>query len=213
MKLFSLLRYSVSFHKYPRYFVDMCYVPYLLSFIWRKKGMILGRGIIWYGTPIVSLSPQSKILIGEQCSICSRSAQTALGVNHAVVLRTLRPDAELIIGKRVRMSGTTICAAERVSIGDRCVIGANVTIVDTDFHSLEPNTRSTTADARSSKVKAVNIGCDVFIGGGSYILKGVKIGDGSVIGAGSVVRSDVASGTIVAGNPAREIAQLNLIPD
>ena len=105
------------------------------------------------------------------------------------------------------MSGTTICAAERVVVGDRCVIGANVTIVDTDFHSLDPTIRSSPDDARMAKVKPVIIGNDVFIGGGSYILKGVTVGDGAVIGAASVVTRDVTAGAIVAGNPARPVAR------
>lgn len=205
MTLFRLLKYVVSVQKYPRYFVDILYVPHLLAFTWRRQGMILGRGIVWYGAPIVSLSPRSRIQIGERCSICSRSNQTALGVNHPVVLRTLRPGAELKIGNSVRMSGTTICAAERVDIGERCVIGANVAIVDTDFHSLDRTLRSTPDDSGSAKMKAVEIGKDVFIGAGSYILKGVKIGDGAVIGAASVVARDVPAGLVVGGNPAREV--------
>lgn len=205
-----VLKYLVSIHKYPRYFMDMCYVPHLLAFFWRRRGMVLGRGIAWYGAPIVSLSPQSTIQIGDDCVICSRSGQTALGVNHPVVLRTLHPGAKLIIGNRVGMSGTTICAAERVVVGDRCLIGANVTIVDTDFHSLDPAIRSTPKDARAAKSRAVEIGHDVFIGGGSYILKGVRIGDRAVVGAASVVTHDVPAGTIVAGNPAREVARLDV---
>lgn len=47
------------------------------------------------------------------------------------------------------------------------------------------------------------IGNDVWIGQNATILPGVHIGDGAIIGAGSVVGSDVASYTIVAGNPAR----------
>jgi acetyltransferase-like isoleucine patch superfamily enzyme len=109
------------------------------------------------------------------------------------------------------MSGTTICAAVRVVIGDRCKIGANVTIVDTDFHSLDPSIRSSSEDARSAKAKPVEIGNDVFIGGGCYILKGVKIGDRAVIGAASVVTHDVPPDMIVAGNPAREVARLEAV--
>lgn len=210
MTPFRWLKYAVSVHKYPRYFVDMCYVPYLLAFIWRRQGVILGPGIVWHGAPIVSLSPQSRIQIGKRGLICSRSSQTALGINHPVVLRTLRLGAELRIGDGVRMSGTTICAAKRVAIGDRCVIGANVAIVDTDFHSLDPIIRSTPEDAGSAKTKAVEIGSDVFIGGGSYILKGVRIGDGAVIGAASVVTREVSAGTVVVGNPAREVARLEV---
>jgi acetyltransferase-like isoleucine patch superfamily enzyme len=155
--------------------------------------------------PILSLSPHSRIQVGDHCVLCSRSNQTALGVNHPVVLRTLLPGAQILIGNRVGMSGTTVCAAERVTIGDRCMIGANVTIVDTDFHSLDPVIRSSPEDARSAKVRPVEIGSDVFIGCGCTILKGVTIGDGAVIGAASVVTHDVPAGMIVAGNPARAI--------
>ncbi len=49
------------------------------------------------------------------------------------------------------------------------------------------------------------IGNDVWIGQNAVILPGVCIGNGAIIGANSVVGSDVASYTIVAGNPARPI--------
>jgi acetyltransferase-like isoleucine patch superfamily enzyme len=207
MTFFRLLKHAISVHRYPRYFVDWCYVPHLLAFFWRRRGVILGRGIVWCGAPIVSLAPQSTIQIGERCAMCSRSSQTALGVNHPIVLRTLQPGAELRIGDSARMSGTTICAAERVVVGDRCVIGANVTIVDTDFHSLDAAIRSKPEDGQSARTKAVEIGNDVFIGGGSFILKGVKIGDRAVVGTASVVTREVPADAIVAGNPAREIAK------
>jgi len=103
------------------------------------------------------------------------------------------------------MSGTTICAARSVIIGDRCVIGANATIVDTDFHSIDPLDRASQVDADLASCREVLIGDDVFIGGGSYILKGVRIGNGAVIGAGSVVTKDVPPLAIVAGNPARVV--------
>jgi acetyltransferase-like isoleucine patch superfamily enzyme len=201
------LKYLVCVHRYPRYFVDRCYVPHVLAFFWRRQGAILRRGIAWSGAPILSLSPQSTIQIGERCAMCSRSTRTALGVNHPIVLRTLQPGAELRVGDGVRMSGTTICAAERVVVGDRCVIGANVTIVDTDFHSLDAAIRSTPGDFASARTKPVEIGSDVFVGGGSYILKGVRIGDRAVIGAASVVTQDVPADAVVAGNPARVISR------
>lgn len=202
IKIPRVLKWFVSIHKYPRYMSDF-YISIILQSLWRLKGIQLGSGIIWYGKPILSLEPGSSLSIGEGCSICSRSTQTALGVNHPVILRTLRSEAQLRIGSGIRMSGTTICAAMRVTIGDRCVIGANVTIVDTDFHSLDAGIRSSPQDA--GKVRPVEIGNDVFIGGGSYILKGVKIGDGAVVGAASVVTREVAAGQIVAGNPSRPI--------
>lgn len=47
----------------------------------------------------------------------------------------------------------------------------------------------------------IDIGDDVWIGCGSVILPGVKIGTGAVIAAGSVVNKDVPEYAIVAGNP------------
>ena len=48
----------------------------------------------------------------------------------------------------------------------------------------------------------VVIGNDVWIGHGSLILSGTRVGDGAVIAAGSVVRGRVRPYSIVAGNPA-----------
>ena len=195
--------------RYPGYLVDR-YIQHIQQIFWRRQGVELGSNITWLGMPILTLAPNSTIVIGDRCLICSRSSQTALGVSHPVVLRTLRSGAELHIGSGVRMSGTTICAVEKVTIGDRCVIGADVIIADTDFHALDPIIRSSAVDAKRAASHPVRIGSDVFIGGRSIILKGVQVGSGAVIGAGSVVVKDVPEKTIVAGNPARVIGA---IPD
>lgn len=104
------------------------------------------------------------------------------------------------------MTGGSICAAERIAIGDRVTIGANCTIVDTDFHPLDPLARRwRPAEAHTAPV---TIEDDVFIGMNCLILRGVTIGRNSVVGAGSVVTSDVPADVIAAGNPARVIRPL-----
>lgn len=56
--------------------------------------------------------------------------------------------------------------------------------------------------------KAVEIGPDVWVGGGAIILPGVRIGSRAVIGAGSVVTRDVPEGVFAAGNPCRVIREI-----
>ena len=55
--------------------------------------------------------------------------------------------------------------------------------------------------------KPIEIGDDVWVGGGAIILAGVRIGARAVIGAGSVVTRDVPDGMFAAGNPCRVIRE------
>jgi len=51
----------------------------------------------------------------------------------------------------------------------------------------------------------IEIGEDVWIGANVGIVDGVTIGNKVIVGMGAVVTKSVASGTKVAGNPAKEI--------
>jgi carbonic anhydrase/acetyltransferase-like protein (isoleucine patch superfamily) len=200
---FILKIYKLFFiWRYPGY-IKHIHQKYMLPMLVKRKGVQLGSNVIFMGIPIVSILPGSVIRIGNDAVLCSKSEKTALGVNHPIVLRTLREGACLEIGQRVRMSGTTICAAKSVIIGDNTCIGANVTIADTDFHSLAPAIRSSESDFDFATDSSVEIGANVFLGMGCYILKGVSIGEGAIVGAGSVVAKSVQAFAIVAGNPAK----------
>ncbi len=159
------------------------------------------------GLPIVSLAHGSSIRIGRQAYLISRSRNTALGVNHPTVIRTVMPTARIQIGDHFRGSGVTLCAARSILIGDRVTMGANATVVDTDFHSLDPAVRcSGQGDKEDAKAAPVRIGNDVFVGMNAMILKGVSLGNAAVVAAGSVVTKNVPDGAIVGGNPARIIS-------
>lgn len=56
----------------------------------------------------------------------------------------------------------------------------------------------------------VTIGDRVFIGANAIVQMGVTIGDEAIVAAGAVVTKDVASRTVVAGNPARPIGTVDL---
>ena len=56
--------------------------------------------------------------------------------------------------------------------------------------------------------KPVQIGSDVWVGGGAIICPGVRIGSRTVIGASSVVTRDQPEGVFAAGNPCRVIREI-----
>ena len=165
------------------------------------------HGIWWrprwriYGMPIIQRFRGSRIELGEGALLRSWPTSNPLAPNHRVVLATRSAEARIQVGRDVGMSGATIVAAERIEIGDRVFVGSNATIVDTDFHPLDPATRQ--RDVLAGEHRPVVLEDEVFVGMNSLILKGVRVGRGAVIGAGSVVTQDVPPGAVVAGNPAR----------
>lgn len=51
----------------------------------------------------------------------------------------------------------------------------------------------------------IQVGDDVWLGGGVVVLDGARIGEGAVIGAGAVVRGTIPAGAVAAGVPARVV--------
>ena len=171
----------------------------------RSQGIEVGVGVRFYGMPVIGLTKGSRIRIGDRVVLCSDARFTALGVNHPVVLRTLRPDAIVNIGNDCGISGGSICAAVHIEIGNECLLGANVTITDTDFHAIQPTGRRYNKNSQDIAAKPVKIENNVFIGMGAIVLKGNIIGQNSVIGAGSIVTTNIPANTLAVGVPARVI--------
>jgi maltose O-acetyltransferase len=64
-----------------------------------------------------------------------------------------------------------------------------------------------------TRVARVAIGDRVFVGAGAIILPGTRIGDGSIVGAGAVVRGDVPPGSMVVGNPAKVVSDVESVAE
>jgi maltose O-acetyltransferase len=107
------------------------------------------------------------------------------------------------LGKRVFFNFNCIvldvCA---VRIGSFTLFGPGVQIL-TPMHPLDAALRR-----RQEYGRPIDIGADVWVGGGALILAGVRIGDRAVIGAGSVVTRDIPEGVLAAGNPCRVIRSI-----
>ena len=159
------------------------FIPMHLKFL----GVYIGKNCKFYGFPIVSLGKNSKILINDNVVLCSDPRFTQLGVSHPVILNTSN-NAILEIGKDTGISGATIYAHKTVIIGEACLIGADVKIFDTNFHSLKSENRRYNKKENDISSKKVIIGDNCFIGTNAIILKGCNLKKNTVIPAGSIIK-------------------------
>lgn len=174
----------------------------------RAMGMHLGKDVIFFSMPFCSITPGSRVSIGNNCTIRSHYKGNAIGVNHKVIIRTISKDALIDIGNNVGMSGVSICAYTNIVIGNYVTIGSNVVIADNDMHPVNPSRRQDKLGLDQYDVKGVTIKDNAWIGASCYILKGVTVGENSVIGAGSVVTRDIPDNCIAGGVPAKIVKYL-----
>lgn len=118
------------------------------------------------------------------------------------------------IGRCVYIGKNTHIEAN-VTIGDYCLIANNVAFVGRHDHDF----KEIGIPVRFSKwindydldhpyrIEEVDVGDDVWVGYGSIVMTGVKIGRGAIIAAGSVVVKNVNSYEIVAGTPAKVVGK------
>lgn len=97
----------------------------------------------------------------------------------------------------------TILDCALVTIGDRVMIGSNVSIFAAT-HETEVQSRRDNVEY----AKPVIIGDDCWIGGHAVILPGVTIGDGCTIAAASVVTKDIPSWSVAMGSPAKVVKKV-----
>ena len=107
------------------------------------------------------------------------------------------------VGRRCKISSHTfIC--EAVTIEDEVFIGHGVTFIN-DKVPRATNTQGELQTETDWAAIPTLVKRGASIGSGATIMCGVTIGERAVVGAGAVVTRDVAAGTTVVGNPAREL--------
>ena len=158
-----------------------------------RHATTVGPRVRVYGRPIVR--NHGTMIIGERAKLLSNVAKLELVAMEGGTLE---------IGERTLLNhGGSLCAAERVRIGARCLIGPHTMMMDNDFHRIEPDRRYEWPESRP-----IEIGDNVWLGARVIVLRGVTIGEGSCVGSGSVVVDDVPPYTFATGIPARVIKDL-----
>lgn len=111
--------------------------------------------------------------------------------------------SNILLGRRVYFNfNCVVLDVCQVKIGDYTLLGPAVQIY-TATHPMNAELRR-----KQEFGKPVEIGSDVWIGGGAIICPGVTIGSRTVIGAGSVVTRNIPDAVFAAGNPCRVIREI-----
>lgn len=143
-----------------------------------------------------------------------RGASTYLGTMFDV-----GPRGRVSLGNYALVHAARIICDAEIEIGDYALISWNVVLMDTYRLPFDPAERRRELEHmpfRSPRridatvpARPILIGCNVWIGFDACVLPGVTIGEGAIVGARSVVTQDVPPYTVVAGNPARVVRQLD----
>ncbi len=185
----------------------------------RPPGVEFGRNVrLQRLSSLLAEAPDARIRLGDDVIIYEDCRLQAFGAGC------------LSIGSCSILGGARIACRSRVTIGERVLTSWNVFIQDFDPHPRSPSERARQVEDRAKNFfpsfskrnpehergkwefsrADIVIGDDVWIGANATILKGAVIGRGCIVAAGAVVtRGSYGPGTLIAGNPAREVKRID----
>ena len=179
--------------------------------VWLRMCVVVYRGPLFrsacesvgkrlYLELVPNISGHTRIRIGDDVRISG-----ALSIASSRVL----DNPELIVGNRVFLGHqVTLKASRSIVIEDDVLVAGQCYIADGDDHPTNMEARIQALPPRAEDLRSIRICRGAWIGRCSHIFKGVTVGEGAIVAAGSIVVKDVAPFTVVAGNPARVVKEL-----
>lgn len=173
----------------------------------RRKNIVLGKNVrIDYQTKI--FTNNNFLKLGDNVFLRSNKIGYHAGMPFPTTILIDKENAECSIGENSRVNGCYIHihAQKKIIIGKNTVIASGTNIIDSNGHKTLSNNRTIGRDT----AEEILIGNNVWIGLNSVILKGTIIGDNSIVAAGSVVKGVFPENSLIQGNPAKLVKELNI---
>jgi maltose O-acetyltransferase len=99
--------------------------------------------------------------------------------------------------------GCVLLDVAPIRMGAACQLATRVQLL-TATHPIDPEPRRLGWES----AEPIEIGDNVWLGGGAVVCPGVSIGEDTVVGAGAVVTRDLPAGVVAAGVPARVVREI-----
>lgn len=165
----------------------------------REKGIKTCFGLTMHYTALINVDKPELIKTGTNCYVGPYAVIYVNNYNASCNNSFLELGDETSIGE---FSNIRACGG-KIKIGSKVQIAQNVNIIASN-HMFEIGT-PIKEQPWSEKNNFIEIGNDVWIGCGTTILPGAKIGSGSIIGANSLVTGEIPENVIAYGSPAKVI--------
>lgn len=156
----------------------------------KTSNIFLGKDVeIETSTSINNIKTGDNVKIAKNCSIYGG------------------PDNLLEIGEKTYIGMNTVINgfSAKIKIGKRVSIAQNVNIMS----DSGPNASESMQKIFPIEKKEIVIGDDCWIGTGSIIMPGVKLGKMCVVAANSFVKDSFEDFSMIGGNPAKLIKKIN----
>jgi acetyltransferase-like isoleucine patch superfamily enzyme len=193
--LSPLLRVAYHLHFCVRYLLRYFAVLVYRYPLFRSRCASIGRNLQMTFLPDITGHP--KIYIGDNVRLFG-------GIS--VVSGRVFDEPKLVIGDGVHIGHQVFFTVNKeIIIDEEAGIASDCFIADSDAHPANPEDRVKNLPPSPEDIKPVHICRRAWIGRGSFIMKGVTVGEGALVAAASVVVNDVPPFSVAMGNPARII--------